>query len=236
MKSLVIALLIVGLSAAFTVEPDYFGVKDTGDESLPTMDVGITIDCESKGLIVDVSSQGQPVEGATVYLFYTDYGYQALPNTGDTDASGVYEMEVTGSLEFLTALFILRVDEPGYQSREIEFAYEKCFQEPPEEPEPECMSDADCAPGYVCDDEECVEAPEPECIADSDCSAGYICQGNECIEAPEPEEPEPPEPNITENETVIAPPPEEPPPEEEAPQACPIGFILLSLLVLRLKV
>lgn len=238
MKSLVIALLIVGLSAAFTVEPNYFGIKDSGDESLPTLDVGITIDCDSKDLTVDVRSQGKPVEGAAVYLFYTDYGYQPLPNTGNTDASGIYSMEVTGSLEFLTALFILRVDKQGAQSREIEFAYEKCFQEPPpEEPEPECITDADCTAGYVCENDGCVEGPE--CMTDGECAAGYMCQDNECVEIPEPEEPEieeQPEPNLTENETVIAPPPGEPPAEEESPQACPIGFVLLSLLALRLKI
>lgn len=243
------------------VKPHYIEVQDTGNENLPTMDIDITINCDSKELTVEVSSEEDAVENAWIYLFYTDYGYQALPNSGQTDANGRYTMEVAGSMEFLTAMFILRVDNPAYQSREIEFAYEKCFEEPPEclvhadcqvgyvcenEECVECIVDNDCSAGYVCENEECVE--EPECIANNDCPTGYTCEHEECVEEPE---------CVTnsdcaqgygcENEEcveIIAPPPHGPPnvtenettapPIEETP-ICPIAFVLFLLLVIKVE-
>jgi hypothetical protein len=236
MKTLIICLLLVGLSAAFTVEPDYIGVQDTGDTRLPTLDADITIDCDSKQLTVEVIDASGPVEGASVYLFYTDYGYQPLPNSGKTGADGIYVMDVTGSLEFLTALFILRVDHPQHQSREIEFAYQKCFEEPPPA-EPECTDDADCPTGYTCDDEECVEAiPEPECTDDSDCPQGYTCDDEECVEAvPELYEPET-EDNVSDVVTGDVVGDVSPPPVDgDVAPPCPLGLLLLPLLFLGLR-
>lgn len=138
MRLLVIALLLASLCAAFTVNPTYRGIKDTGSASLPKLDVDITIDCDTKDLVVQVSSNesGEPVPGARTYLFYTDYTYQALPNPRTTNEEGLAVMPVPGSIRFLTALFILRVDAQSHQSREIEFTYEKCFQAPPSPPPP----------------------------------------------------------------------------------------------------
>lgn len=139
MRFIIIALFLAGLAAAFSVMPDYRGIKDTGSDSLPALDVRMTIDCDSKNITVDVRSNETdlPVEGASTYLFYTDYEYQPLPNPGKTNAQGVAVNTVPGTLKFLTALFIMRVDKTGFQSREIEFTYEKCFQAPPPPPEPE---------------------------------------------------------------------------------------------------
>jgi hypothetical protein len=123
------------LAAGFSASPDFIGMQDTGNENYPTLDVGISIDCESKEITVSAAShdEGSPVEGAKAYLFYTDYTYQALPNPGTTDADGTATMSVPGTLKFLTAMFTLRVDKQGFRSREIEFSYEKCFEAPPED-------------------------------------------------------------------------------------------------------
>ena len=138
MRSLVIALLLAGLCMAFSVKPDYLGIKDSGDERLGNMTVGISIDCDTKALTVDATDENeQPIENARTYLFYTDYTYQALPNPGTTDANGIVVMEIPGNIRFLTAMFILRVDHTNFQSKEIEFAYQKCFEPPPPEPEEE---------------------------------------------------------------------------------------------------
>ncbi len=142
MRLFIIMLLFVGAAMAFTVKPDYYGVQDTGSETKPTMDIDITIDCDTKDLIVSAGEDGTPILGADAVLFYTDYGYQPLPGGGKTDADGMVTISVTGTLDFLTGLFILRTDHSDYQSREIEFSYEKCFGEPgpgeePEEPEEE---------------------------------------------------------------------------------------------------
>lgn len=233
---------------AFTVAPDHFGIKDSGDMRLPTMMVDLKIDCGTKALTVNVSDGDGPVEGATVYLFYTDYGYQALPNSGKTDASGIYTMPVTGNLEFLTALFIVRVDHQAHQSREIEFAYEKCFEEP------ECRNDDDCDDDEACVDSECEgvfcacgglvdHVCEPyECCTDSDCPQGKVCDGNGCVDQSVTAPPA----NLTvngsldetENGTVVSALPDgmEAPVGDVAPpasDACPLALILLGGLAAR---
>jgi len=206
----VIALILASLSMAFTVSPDYIGVQDTGSKSLPTMDVDISIDCETKDLIVTATSEDEPIDGASTVLFYTDYGYQPLPNPGKTGSDGSVTMTVPGTINFLTGLFILRVDHQEYQSREIEFAYEKCFEDPPPEPEPE---------------------PEPDPIVEEDPT-------EEVAPPEEPEETTPPEttdPEINESEPeVIVDPIEETSDEtEESTAACPVGILLLSMLAIR---
>ncbi len=131
MRSIALALLfLASVAAAVSVRPDYLGIKDTGNQSLPKLDVGIMIDCGSKAATVTVASNatGLAVVGARAYMFYTDYGYNALPNPGVTDSSGIAVMPVTGNIRYLTALFVLRVDDPSFQSREIEYTYQKCFQ------------------------------------------------------------------------------------------------------------
>lgn len=149
MRFLFVFLILAGLCMAFSVNPDYIDTKDSGDERLPKMNVSITVDCDTKALTIDVTDENeQPIENAKAYLFYTDYGYQALPNPGTTDADGMAVMDVTGNIRFLTAMFILRVDNSDFQTKEIEFDYRKCFEPPPPPPEPE--------------EEEEIPPPEPE--------------------------------------------------------------------------
>jgi hypothetical protein len=138
MKRIFIALLIIGLAAAFTVKPAYTGIHDTGNENLPALNVDIGVDCDTKIVHINVASNetGEPLKDAMTYLFYTDYSYQALPNPGKTDSGGDAEIPVPGTIRFLNAMFILRVDRQGYRSREIEFSYKKCFEAPPKPPEP----------------------------------------------------------------------------------------------------
>jgi hypothetical protein len=132
MRLLLALLLVFGVLFAATVKADVRATKDTGNENLPKMDIGIKIDCDSKALIVEAKSNqtGEPVSAAQTYLFYTDYTYQ-LVGTGSTNGSGISRINVVGNQDYLTALFILRVDKSGYQSRETEFTYKYCFQNPP---------------------------------------------------------------------------------------------------------
>lgn len=133
MRGILIALVLLGAAFAALVPADVRGTKDTGNASMPKMDVGIAIDCASKALIVTAKSNstGEIVAGAQTYLFYTDYEYQ-LVGSGSTNASGIARISIMGNPDFLTALFILRLDKAGYQSRETEFTYKYCFEEPPE--------------------------------------------------------------------------------------------------------
>ena len=48
---------------------------------------------------------------------------------------------------------------------------------------PQCLSDADCQEGFLCEGGNCVE--EPECTTDADCDEGFQCRGNNCVEIPE---------------------------------------------------
>jgi hypothetical protein len=129
MRSILIALLIASLATALSVKPDYFEIKDTGNPGLPKMDVGITINCDTNGLTVAAASNetGEAADNAMLYLFYTNYGYQVI-TSGKTGSDGTGSLDVHGNINYLTALFVLRVDKPGFQSREIEFTYSKCFE------------------------------------------------------------------------------------------------------------
>jgi hypothetical protein len=135
MRYVFMVLLILGIVTAATVAPKYIGVKDTGKESLPKMDISIMINCDNKDLSIKISSNdsGSPVSGASEYLFYTDYGYQPI-GSAKTGADGTVGMKVPGTINFLTGLFILRSDHSGHQSREIEFSYESCFKPQPAPP------------------------------------------------------------------------------------------------------
>jgi len=84
---------------------------------------------------VDVRSNAtdEPMIGANLYLFYTQYEYQLIA-TGKTGSDGIGTVNVIGNRDYLTRLFILRADKSGYQSREMEFTYKKCFDAPPKPP------------------------------------------------------------------------------------------------------
>jgi hypothetical protein len=190
---------------AFSVEPDYLGIKDSGDERLSNMTVGITIDCDTKALTVGATDENeQPIEDARTYLFYTDYTYQALPNPGTTDANGIAVMEIPGNIRFLTALFILRVDHTNFQSKEIEFAYHKCFEPPPQPPEPEPEEE-------IPPEEPPANVTEPPNVTEN-------------VTTP---------PDVTPPEEIPLP-PEESTEEAEAP-VCPLGVLLLTLLFFKIK-
>jgi hypothetical protein len=133
MRLLIIALLAAGMCMAFSVQPVHNAVKDTGGQNLPTMNVGMTIDCDTKTLIVTARSNetGKPIAGAKAYLFYTNYAYQVIA-TGTTGEDGIGSMNVIGNRDYLTSLFILRTDHQQFRSREIEFTYQKCFEAPPD--------------------------------------------------------------------------------------------------------
>lgn len=134
MRLMIVFLIIIGLCMAFTVKPTYIAIKNTGNVNLDPVKVDLTIDCDTKQLIVKVDSiNDQPISGASTYVFYTNYAYQLI-STGTTGNDGISTMNIIGTVNYLTALFIFRVDAPGHKSQEIEFTYGKCFDAPPPEP------------------------------------------------------------------------------------------------------
>lgn len=57
-----------------------------------------------------------------------------------------------------------------------------CVSPPP----PVCRTNADCAAGQLCQAGVCVSAPPPACRVDSDCAAGQVCVSGVCVAAPPP--------------------------------------------------
>ena len=49
------------------------------------------------------------------------------------------------------------------------------------DPDPDCLADADCAAGQVCEQGDCVEATDPACQVDGDCGEGQICEQGDCV-------------------------------------------------------
>jgi len=137
MRNLFIMVMLLGLSMAFSVKPDYFDTKETGNQNLDTLEVDIELDCDSKVLTATVTANdtGEPIPNSSLYLFYTDYEYQLIGN-GMTGSNGVGTIDVIGNMDYLTAMFIFRADKFQFRSKEIEFGYAKCFGTPPKDDTP----------------------------------------------------------------------------------------------------
>ena len=119
--------MIIGLVSAIVVVPDQNAVRNSGDSRLPQMKLEFSLDCPSKTITVTALNENkEPVANSNMYIFYTNYAYQPIA-TGHTNQNGVGQMNIVGNPNYLTALFVLRIGNPAYQSKEIEFTYEKCF-------------------------------------------------------------------------------------------------------------
>ncbi|MGV8084931.1 MAG: hypothetical protein ACP5N9_01630 [Candidatus Bilamarchaeum sp.] len=126
-KNAFLLLIILGLVSAIVVTPDHQGVRNSGDSRLPRLDVDFSVDCPTKTITTTVISEdGAPVQNANMYVFYTNYAYQPIAS-GRTNQNGMGQLNIVGNPNFLTSLFILHVESSAYQTKEIEFTYEKCF-------------------------------------------------------------------------------------------------------------
>ncbi|MBI5224011.1 hypothetical protein HY990_06345 [Candidatus Micrarchaeota archaeon] len=135
--SLFVLVAFTQTSFARIVTPEYNQVKETGSESLPSLDPAMRIECDDKNIMTVVSDfrSNLPVANAQAYLFNTNYGYNFLYRNS-TDESGRVSIHALGNLNFLTALFIMRIDAPGYRTKEIEFTFSRCFDSSESEPNP----------------------------------------------------------------------------------------------------
>lgn len=130
--SILVCLFAFSTVFSLTITPFYIQVKETGNESLPSQDVSFKINCDTKTLLIN-SNSDYGVPNPKAYLFNTNYGYSLFgTNEGQ---NGKVNLSASGNVNFLTALFILRVDSPGYRSKEIEFTFQKCFDGSPDEPD-----------------------------------------------------------------------------------------------------
>lgn len=131
--SILVCLFVLSSVFSLTITPFYIQVKETGNESLPSQDVTFKINCDTKTLIID-SSSNSGIPNPKAYLFNTNYGYSLFgTNEG---RNGKVNLSASGNVNYLTSLFILRVDSPGYRSKEIEFTFQKCFDGSPDETQP----------------------------------------------------------------------------------------------------
>lgn len=125
-------LFVFSTVFSLTITPLYIQVKETGNESLPSQNVSFKINCDTKTLLIN-SNSNYGIPNPKAYLFNTNYGY-SLFGTSEGQ-NGKVNLSASGNVNFLTALFILRVDSPGYRSKEIEFTFQKCFDGSPDEPD-----------------------------------------------------------------------------------------------------
>ncbi|MFZ5500511.1 MAG: hypothetical protein ACOY58_01170 [Candidatus Micrarchaeota archaeon] len=202
--------MMAAMASAFGVQADYLDVKDTGNENLEPLSVAIFIDCDMKNITAEIKGQEseEPIAGASAYLFYTDYEYQLIA-TGNSDPYGMARIDVLGNRDYLTALFILRIDKSGYRSREIEFSYQNCFEPPPETEAP--------PPGE--EEPPVADLPEEE--------APVVKAPAEEVAFPEDDEGAPADESPLQDEEAPEPGP--------APSACHLGLALIPLLFLKAK-
>lgn len=203
----IFVLLIIAATIGHSIAPEIYGIKDTGSMNLPNIDVNLSIDCTNKNL--ELFSN---VDDAQVTMFYTDYGYSPLPNRVKTNEEGYAIMEVPGSLNYLTGLFILRIDKQGFKSREIEFTYGKCFQ-----------NENIIYNGTVDVGEKIIEEIEESNISENKTIDEEIVDNKSEIKVEI-------EPNIIESEVE-----EDSQPKEKTSSNCIFGIILLGLLILGVK-
>ncbi len=213
MRGMIFLLLLATLGSAFMVEPYINDYQDTGHESLPAMNVEMKINCDTKQITVTATDNetGQKIPGAKIYLFYTDYGYHLI-SSGATGTDGTGVIDVTGNLEFLSDLFIIKIEESAHKSREIEFTYWNCFNEQPESEEQ--------------------PAPEPEEEAE-EAVPDEISEGTEPAPELPPAEEQPLPAEETADETIALPPEE----EAEAPEPpgtlpCGLPAVLIGAILL----
>jgi hypothetical protein len=128
--SILVCLFVFSSVFSLTITPFYIQVKETGNESLPSQNVSFKINCDTKTLLIN-SNSAYGIPNPKAYLFNTNYGYSLFGTS--QGQNGKVNLSASGNVNFLTALFILRVDSPGYRSKEIEFTFQKCFDGSPDE-------------------------------------------------------------------------------------------------------
>lgn len=128
--SILVCLFVFSTVFSLTITPLYIQVKETGNESLPSQNVSFKINCDTKTLLIN-SNSDSGLPNPKAYLFNTNYGYSLFGTS--QGQNGKVNLSASGNVNFLTALFILRVDSPGYRSKEIEFTFQKCFDGSPDE-------------------------------------------------------------------------------------------------------
>jgi len=178
---------------SITIEP--FEYKDFGNASLPSFNVTMGMDCVEQELNANVSSDENPVSGVTTFLKYVQYENPLL-GTRITDASGNVVHKVYGNISYMSGIWVLVLEKPGYRKQEAHFEIFDCLvnvSEPgqvnPPEEVPECTSDYDCKSSEICNIPlgECEKLGGScgyaynhtwigyECCQDADCGQGRYC-------------------------------------------------------------
>lgn len=134
LRPALLLFLLAALSLAYApgvVAVTPFEYRDFGNASLPRFDnLVIKMDCNASTLEVYVKSGNYSIQGATVLLEVTSYA-QPLIASGTTDASGFVAEHIPGNISLITGFFVLTVEEPRYEEREVHFNISNCFPQPP---------------------------------------------------------------------------------------------------------
>lgn len=126
MKYILVLFLISACHGAM-VNADLKGIQDTGAANLPALSFIMLTDCDNPSAILFLSdnNSGRSVPGATLFIFRTDSGYRIL-NRSSTADDGKGIIGVPGKLQFLNDLYVLRIEKPGYRSKEVQFTFWNC--------------------------------------------------------------------------------------------------------------
>jgi len=128
MEMRMIALFaLVSIGHAAIVAADIIEEKDTGASVLQNLSAKLLTDCGSNTVIAFLSDggNGNPVDGATIFIFRTDSGYRILNRTL-TNAEGKGVIGVPGKIQFLNDMYVLRIEKSGFRSKEIELTFWNC--------------------------------------------------------------------------------------------------------------
>ena len=152
---------------------------DDDDDKEPQLKLELNTTCD--GLIVTVTADGQPVEGA--YVTVRRVSDAILLTWGDTDLDGQIVFDLCGDRVDVKAT------KSGYQKSDTEtmqlIACEECAG---------CTSNANCPSNSVCIAGSCVpiaccgvienhSCTPYECCSNQDCPGGQTCSNNACIPA-----------------------------------------------------
>jgi len=167
MKTVVSFLFVLSMCMAFSVMPNYIATKNTGDENFEALEAELVIDCSANELTATImanDSEHTRIANAKTYLFYTNYAYQIM-GTGVSDENGVSIIRMRGNAEYLTSMFVFRVDATGYRSQEIEFTFSKCLNHEADEEVNEELGEGD---GGIEEEDQAMESDSEQNNSPSD--------------------------------------------------------------------
>jgi hypothetical protein len=210
--ALMMLLSIVSASDPGNITVIPFEYRDFNNNTLPTVEVDLTVDCQAGTIRQHVERDGVPIFGARGYLNQVQYSVPLI-SSGSTDSNGIFVHKLPGNISYYTGIFTLTVEKSGYAKKELHFVISECFVNATKQKagdgagtditKPGCTIDDDCLSSEICNtvSGECEKLGGGcgyayhhqwigyECCKDADCGSGRYCDefSNECKVGTDPE-------------------------------------------------